>query len=202
MKKDWLFEDIRLGLESGGDPDDLEMDIWDKYGDTLAVMTVDSTGFSRTTKQKGVFHFLSIILEMRSVGEAVFKKHGAINWRMEADNLFAEFRTVDDALSAAFDMHEKIKAGSFPLHEGDMFGVCIGIGYGWVLRSEHEGVFGDEMNLCAKLGEDIAEGGETLMTESAMANLKSHRRVNSDRKLVNISGVDIPYFSVRPKEAA
>ncbi len=49
---------------------------------------------------------------------------------------------------------------------------CIGIGYGEVYAIGIDQAMGDEMNRACKLGEDIAKGTETLVTECAYDFLK------------------------------
>ena len=75
--------------------------------------------------------------------------------------------------------------------------VCIGIGYGKVLRGGAAGVFGDEMNLASKLGEDTAEGGETLLTKNAYARVKKVSSVRFEEKRVAISGNDIRFYAAK-----
>ena len=47
----------------------------------------------------------------------------------------------------------------------------IGVGYGEILMVEEDDFYGNELNLASKLGEDVAESGETLLTEAAHARL-------------------------------
>ena len=49
--------------------------------------------------------------------------------------------------------------------------VSIGFGYGKVLLVGEDDIFGDEMNLTCKLGEDLAKRNEILLTTAAHANL-------------------------------
>ncbi|MFZ2391652.1 hypothetical protein [Rhodoferax sp.] len=42
--------------------------------------------------------------------------------------------------------------------------LCVGLGYGRVLRIGDSGVFGAEVNAASKLGEDPAKAGEILVT--------------------------------------
>ena len=51
--------------------------------------------------------------------------------------------------------------------------VSIGIGYGDLhyVTSEDD-YYGAEVNLASKLGEDVACGGETLLTEAALAAIR------------------------------
>ena len=104
-----LFETLRESVTANTDPDALERTIWDQFGQTCAVLVLDSVGFSRTTKKKGIVYFLSILARMRETGKEIFDRHGATGLRAEADNLFAEFPTADQALDAAFELHRHLK---------------------------------------------------------------------------------------------
>lgn len=48
--------------------------------------------------------------------------------------------------------------------------VCVGLGYGPVLRVGGD-VWGAEVNAASKLGEDLAQGGEILVTAGLRAAL-------------------------------
>ena len=50
-----------------------------------------------------------------------------------------------------------------------------GIGFGQVLELDHD-VFGLEVNLASKLGEDLARAGEVLLTPSAAEGLPAPLR--------------------------
>ena len=54
---------------------------------------------------------------------------------------------------------------------------------------------GDQVNLAFKLGEDIAEGGETLLTGAVRSHLGQHPWVLEQRAR-HISGLDLPYWAV------
>jgi hypothetical protein len=49
--------------------------------------------------------------------------------------------------------------------------VAIGIGYGSLLAIGEHDLYGDEMNLACKLGEDLAQRGEVLLTPAAYAEM-------------------------------
>jgi adenylate cyclase len=189
-----LFGTLAESIASDLDHDTLEKRIWDEFGKTCAVLILDSAFFSRTTKKKGIVFSLKVIAMMREVGRRVFAERGALGFRAAADNLFAEFETVEQALHAAFDMHRYFEENPLPLFDDEHYKVCIGIGYGRLLQSEREGMYGDEMNLASKLGEDTAEGGRTLLTEHAYQALKNREHFRFHRKFIRSSGVDLPYF--------
>ncbi len=51
--------------------------------------------------------------------------------------------------------------------------LCVGLGYGQVLRIGDADVFGREVNAASKLGEDIAKAGEILVTNAVVENYDS-----------------------------
>jgi class 3 adenylate cyclase len=53
----------------------------------------------------------------------------------------------------------------------DQILLCVGIGCGRVLRIGDDDVFGAEVNAASKLGEDTAEAGEILVTDSLQRTL-------------------------------
>lgn len=170
------------------------------FGETCAPLVLDSTGFTRITKSHSLLFFLSIIQKLREVSTKIFQDEGALSWRSYADNMFAEFKTVDSAVTAAFAIHHYFSANPLCFNGiTDTFGVCIGIGFGRVLRSDFEGVYGDQMNYASKLGEDIAEQGQTLLTEAAFKQLSKPGRFLVTQNKLKISGVDLPIFDISPK---
>jgi adenylate cyclase len=187
-----LFETLSMSAKAGTDRDGMEKQIWDLFGETTAVLVLDSTGFSRTTQKKGIVYFLTIIARMRDIGRRIFDRHGATRVRAEADNLFAEFNTPTAALDAAFEVHRYFRENELLLDENAPYKVCIGIGYGRLLKSSREGMYGDEMNLASKLG-------QTLITEAAYEALSNREHLIAHRRFVTISGVELPYFEVTPK---
>lgn len=198
-ESDRLFDFIGEAIEGGARPEALDAELDQRFGETRAVMVLDSTGFTRATKALGPGYFLSIILRMRRACRAEAKRFNAVGMRCHADNFYAEFKTVDDALAAAFAMHRHFEENPVPLlNKDDKFGVCVGIGYGRVLRSDHDGVYGNEMNYASKLGEDIAERGETLLTEAAFAKLSDQGSVQAEKGTFTASGVKLPVYSVHP----
>ena len=201
--KDALFDEISRALAAGRAAEDIADDLWSRFGETSAVLVLDSTGFTRTTKTRGIAFFLTVISRLRKVGQEQFERHGATSWRPEADNLFASFATVDEAIAASFAIHAELAKHPIELTPGEALGACIGIGFGRLLRSQREGMYGDEMNLASKLGEDTAEGGETLLTHGAFANVSDPKKLTVDHRAITISGVTVPYVAVtRPASYA
>ena len=56
-----------------------------------------------------------------------------------------------------------------------------------------EDVFGDEMNLACKIGEDMADQGEILLTEGAYRGLKNKSRSFEELRF-NMSGLPLTAY--------
>ncbi len=189
-----LFEKLLLTGKNGLD-DDYKAMLHENFDRTCAVLVLDSTGFTRVTHARGILHFLSLFLQMRKIVGKLFKDHDCLHWRSEADNLFAEFATPGQALEAALAAHAAMDKARLPLVDNEYYKVCIGIGYGTLLDGGEKGMFGDEMNLACKLGEDIAEGGETLLTSRAYENLERKGHAKFEPRRFTVSGNDISCYS-------
>jgi class 3 adenylate cyclase len=193
------FEEMlrRRGVSAKGNPV-VEREILENFQDDCAVLILDSSGFTRLTQKYGIIHFLSLFLALRGVVEPLFKPHHAIgNWA-DADNIFAIFPTAKFAVECALAVQEAVRASNEPRSADDRLDVCIGVGSGKMLRVGKTNIFGDEMNLASKLGEDVAGPGEILLTDHAYEEVRElvagH---NPEPCATRISGVEIPYFKIR-----
>lgn len=195
MKDRNLFQTLAQLLDQNIDPNSRADEIWARYGQHRAVMMLDSCGFSRVSEQLGIIHFLSRLVLMRNMVQPVLEEHGTVDFHVAADNIFATFNSPDDAIGAAQAAHDAVYGNNLMLTDSEPFRICIGIGYGRLLYSETlEGFFGDEMNLASKLGEDTAEGGETLLTCNAYNSASHHLVQEYQEKQVVVSGIKINYY--------
>lgn len=194
-----LFDVIRTLVSEDVEPEELERKLWDRFGLVCAVLVLDSARFSAATQTHGIVHFLKLIVQFRDIVESVVARHGCTGRWTEADNFYGQFSTPDSALQAAIEANRAIAAEGLMVTENQPFQICGGIGYGKCLFSQTEGVYGSEMNLAAKLGEDIAAGKEILLTESAHSNLSEKNRtgLRFEKRDVEISGLTVEYFSTR-----
>jgi|TARA_Y100000310_G_scaffold140721_1_gene140133 class 3 adenylate cyclase len=195
MKGRNLFETLGELLDQHIDPNTRADEIWQRYGQHRAVMMLDSSGFSRVSEQLGIIHFLSRLVLMRNMVQPVLKEHGCLDFHFEADNIFATFTNSDDAIAAAGAAHDAVYSNNLMLTDKEPFRICVGIGYGRLLYSETlEGLFGDEMNLASKLGEDTADGGETLLTSNAYKSASPELVRDYEERQVIASGLQINYY--------
>lgn len=191
-----LFELIEERLKPGSDIEAVDEKIWSMLGETWAVLCSDMSGFSSRTKEFGIIHFLSLIYEMRRLMKPIAMAYNGMILKMEADNLFILFREPQQALRCALEMHRATCLYNENKSTDFRIAVCIGIGYGKVLKLGDEDCFGNEVNLAFKLGEDLAGPGQTLLTQNAYEALKGVEGLKFNAVEPETSRLFTLYYSV------
>lgn len=138
--------------------------IWELFGEDWAVMFTDLSGFSRRVAEFGIIHFLQTIYEQERILVPVIEDHEGILLKIEGDSLLVIFRNPRRALACAVAMQRAVAAYDAARSEEEKILLCVGLGYGRVLRIGDEDVFGAEVNAASKLGEDRARAWEILVT--------------------------------------
>jgi class 3 adenylate cyclase len=169
--------------------------IEDIFGQEKVVMVLDMSGFSRTTQRLGIVSFLLMIHQMKLLAVPCIEAATGLVLKAEADNLFALFDTVDDAVRAGREIIQRLNAANMVLPEGRKLYVSIGIGYGNVLNIEDRDLWGDEVNLASKLGEDIGQIGEILLTAEARARMQDPD-IALQEENISVSGLMLTYYQV------
>ena len=147
----------------------LDARIWDLFGEERAVMFTDLSGFSRQVAAFGIIHFLQVIHEQRKLLLPIVEAHDGVLVKEEADSFLLLFRRAGTALDCALEMQRACRRLNERRPPEEQVLLCLGIGFGRVLRVGDEDVFGAEVNAASKLGEDLARPYEVLVTESARA---------------------------------
>ncbi|TNE86363.1 MAG: adenylate/guanylate cyclase domain-containing protein [Deltaproteobacteria bacterium] len=161
-----------------------------------AVLVLDMSGFSRITQKRGIVAFLALIQRMRTLCGPHIRGAGGRLVKAEADNLLAVFPDPDAALTAALGMHTACGEDAVDRERDDQVRVCIGIGYGPLIDIHHD-IFGDELNLASKLGEDLADPGEILLTPSAAKPVESRLEpFEPESHILELSGLRLSYWRI------
>lgn len=153
-----------------------------KYAVTRAILDLDITGFTESAMREGQLSSLLRIFDTQKVVVPVFKETGAQLMRAFADDIVALFDDAHAALDAALEIHRRMEEFNRVTPRQRPPECCIGIGYGSVYAIGPNLAQGDEMNRASKLGEDIARGGETLLTENAMVAVAGRDDVGFDEQ--------------------
>lgn len=169
--------------------------IRETFSETHAIMVMDMSGFSRLTVAYGIIHFMAMIHRMQQVVAPTVEEHGGEIIKWEADNVFAVFAEVERAIEAAVDIMKRFSAANTMLpDEMDLY-AKFGIGYGETLIIERQDLYGGEVNLASKLGEDLARRDEILLTESAFGRVDASIRQYAEVRM-SISGLEFVAYKV------
>lgn len=170
-----------------------EAEFNEKYHRERAILTVDMTGFTSAAMRQGEIQSLLRILDAQRVTIPVLQDFGSELIRCFADDIVALFEDPGTALDAAFEIHRRIQIfNDSPLSSEHPTLCCVGIGFGQVYAIGPNLAQGDEMNRASKLGEDIARGNETLITERAFAALE--RRDEIQFELQDLDDQLFPFY--------
>ena len=163
------------------------------FGEDRAVLVLDMTGFARTTRSHGIAAFLLMIYQMKMLTTPCIEAAGGVVVKSEADNLYCLFPDVDSAVRGSQAIMARLAAETATLPSERRLYASIGIGYGRILNVEASDIFGDEVNLASKLGEDIAQQGEILLTPAARTQVPA---LAVREESVSISGMRLTYFAL------
>lgn len=151
-------------LVAGADKKAIDRRIWRLFGETWAVLYSDLAGFSRNVAEFGIVHFLQTIYESHRLLVPIIENNNGILLKTEGDSLIVMFRHVSDAVRCALAMQRCTHEYNATRVDAEQVLLCVGIGYGEVLRIGDTDIFGAEVNAACKLGEDIAKAGDILIT--------------------------------------
>lgn len=157
---------IEERLQPGADKKEIDRRIWTLFGETWTVMFTDLSGFSRQVAEFGIIHFLQIIVESERIFTPVIEGNDGILLKMEGDSMLVLFRDVRKSIRCAIQMQEAVKEFNKTKSSTEQLLLCVGLGYGKMLRIGDEDVFGAEVNAASKLGEDTAKAWEIMVTDS------------------------------------
>ena len=160
---------IEERLNPKADKARIDKRIWNLFGEKWAVLYTDLTGFSRNVAKFGIVHFLQTIYESHRLLVPVIQHGSGVLLKTEGDSLMVLYRSPDDAVRSAIAMQQCCRRHSEHLPPEDQVLLCIGIGYGDMLRVGDQDIYGEEVNSACKLGEDTAKAHEILIT-GAVAN--------------------------------
>jgi len=170
-----------------------------KYLATKAILVLDITGFTLTTLHGGAISSFLRILDMQKVCLPILREHGSTFIRFFADDIVGLFDDCGAAVDVALEIHRRTRAfnDAFQTHESPPQ-CCIGIGYGAVYEIGPNWSMGDEMNQASVLGEDVARGGETLVTEGVQRAIADRSDVCCEPQASD--DLPFPYFRLTEKD--
>ncbi|MCP5160320.1 MAG: adenylate/guanylate cyclase domain-containing protein [Hahellaceae bacterium] len=194
------FQDLLLDYSHEADSDKrakIEQTLWDEYGQSLAVMILDMSGFSLLAQRYGIVHYLSMIRRMQLITAPIIEAHGGYVVKYEADNCFAAFPKTKAAIAAGIAINKAFTVENESTPDEFDIRVACGIDFGQILLIGGKDYFGNAVNRASKLGEDIANPGELLVTKEAWDTLKDDTLFSGKPMKLVISGIEMDAISVQ-----
>lgn len=169
---DRLEKLIKARTTSGTNKTEIDDKIWELFGETWSVMFTDLSGFSRRVEEFGIIHFLQTIYESHRIFIPYIDQYNGILLKVEGDSLMVLFKQPSSALNAAIAMQNALKEYNQNVLPEEQVLLCVGLGYGKILKFGDQDVFGAEVNAASKLGEDTARAWEILVTDQFKQQIK------------------------------
>jgi class 3 adenylate cyclase len=193
------FQELLLNFSQNEEADErhkIEDALWKEFGAEYAVFVLDMSGFSLLTRKYGIVHYLSMVRRMQLTTEPIVKSYGGSMIKYEADNCFAVFPDPLSAVNAAIAMQHAFHAENLLTSDDLDISISCGIDYGKILVVGHQDCFGDPVNRASKMGEDVANAGEILITGEAMQMISPEADIKAHKLSVSISGIVIPAYAI------
>ncbi|MGV3523906.1 MAG: adenylate/guanylate cyclase domain-containing protein [Candidatus Sericytochromatia bacterium] len=166
VSQERLIQLIEARSQADAPRAELEKRIWELFGENWAVMWTDLSGFSRQVEAFGIVHFLQTIHTSHRLFLPLIEAQNGLLLKVEGDSLLVLFKQAEQALLAAISMQECLLQHNQGLASEDQVLLCVGLGYGPLLKIGDADAFGEELNAASKLGEDTAQAGEILVTRA------------------------------------
>jgi class 3 adenylate cyclase len=125
----------------------------------------------------------------------VIEEHDGILLKVEGDSFLVIFRNPSKALQCSVVMQRVLAEYDRDKADEDKVLLCVGLGYGRVLRIGDSDVFGAEVNAASKLGEDRAKAWEIMLTGAMRERCKTAEGISFEPLSDPPSGCDAAFLA-------
>ncbi len=174
----------------------IEESVWQEFGEMGVVCVIDMCGFTKATQENGIVYYLAMVRRMQTIVEPIIEENNGHVVKFEADNCFARFKTVDEALSAIKHIFIAINATNRTTPDNLNIELSVGLDYGKYLLLKGNDFWGTPVNRASKLGEDIAENDEVMLTDTAWEQIISTSKYEFKTHEYDISDVAIKSYQI------
>ena len=174
----------------------IEDALWREFGTELTVFVLDMSGFSLLTQKYGIVHYLSMVRRMQLTAQPIIESHGGRVVKFEADNCFAVFPAPLAAVQTAIALQFAFDAANLITPPELDIRVSCGIDCGRILAVGDNDCFGNAVNRASKLGEDLAEAREILVSQEAFALIPPEAGLRGRALELSISGLALQAVAV------
>ncbi len=89
-----------------------EQCLWGELGIMGTVFVLDMSRFSLLTQRHGIVYYLSLVRKMQIIMQPIIAHHAGYLMKFEADNCFARFSKVADAIEAGVQINHDVNAAN------------------------------------------------------------------------------------------
>lgn len=196
----WEMIDAREEASPGARPD-IDAALWKTFGTRKAIMFTDLSGFTRLSVKSGIESFLGVIRSSHRLFEPLIHEAQGKILKYEGDSLLVVFDSVESALETIDAMYLAADGFNASRDIEERVLLCVGLGFGDVLLVDEHELFGLEVNLASRLGEDTARPGEVLMTSDAVDGTKDPSLKSRIVAISDEPGDAVSMWSFRPKRS-
>jgi class 3 adenylate cyclase len=189
---------IEERTRAGADTKKIDQRIWDLFGEEWAIMFTDLSGFSRQVAAFGIIHFLQVIFDQKRLLLPIVAAHDGILIKIEADSFMIIFKRPDVALRCGIAMQRACQQLNHRRLPEEKVLLCLGIGFGRILRIGDIDVYGKEVNAASKLGEDTAKSNEILVTAAVKEAIGELEGISYTKLDEPVPGSDLNYKVTYP----
>ncbi len=136
-----------------------------------AIVSIDVKGYTRLMADNEVETVESIKACRKLISKKVFEHQGRVV-DTPGDNILSEFSSVNDAVECAVEIQNKLAEHNKDLHQDRKMEFRIGINLGDIIEDDDRRIYGDGLNIAARL-EGLAEGGGICISGSAYDQVKN-----------------------------
>ena len=121
------------------------------------IMDIDVVGFS-TMSSRNEEHALALLATRMATAQGLVRQHRGRVFKLTGDGLLAEFASPVEAVRAALEIQEAMRAANDPAAADDRMVLRIGVNLGDVVESGDD-LLGDAVNVAARLESIALPGG-------------------------------------------
>lgn len=174
-----LLDDlIEKRLNCGISYEEIDMKIYQLFSTIKCIVFTDICDFTSYVRKHGIIAFLQKMYQFKKIFiPLIHENHGEII-KIEGDSVIAVFESVEQAIFTVKKAISMLDDYNEDKHGLEKIELCSGIGYGEILKIGNSDIFGFEVNVASKLGEDMAGARELFITEAAMVQISSNKQIN------------------------
>ncbi|MBC8463819.1 MAG: hypothetical protein H8D61_02465 [Deltaproteobacteria bacterium] len=195
-----MLDELNAATES--ERTHLKERIWNAFGTEKAVFVLDMSRYSSTIYTRGVFHALKMVRTLRSTATPIIKQFRSEILEQKADNLLVIFDQPLEAVDAAVALNRTFDKVNRTTPELENIYIKVGIDFGKFLRIDEVGFFGLPINLASKLGEDLSERSELLISDTVFERIKAELKWPVEKIQFSVSGLELVAYKVLFEQTA